>query len=183
MVKKERKKTELPVEEIVKKWEQGDTQKELSKEYEVSEAIINNRISEYYAKERKEKPKRQSKTNQRISLPIEEIVEKWEQGTTQKELSNEYGVSQYIICKRISEYCEEKGKKKPPQRKIKLPIEEIVKKWEQGITKKELSKEYGTSEICISERICEYYEEKRDNEKKFKVLKSSSVIVEYLKKD
>ena len=27
-----------------------------------------------------------------------------------------------------------------------------------------------------------YYEEKKDNEKKFKVLKSSAVIVEYLKK-
>ena len=35
------------------------------------------------------------------------------------------------------------------RKKIELPIEEIVKKWEQGVTQKELSKEYGVSEALI----------------------------------
>ena len=70
MLGRGRKKIELPIEEIVKKWEQGVTQKELSKEYGVSRVTINKRISEYYEKEEKGKPK------QRIELPIEEIVKK-----------------------------------------------------------------------------------------------------------
>ena len=68
----------------------------------------------------------------KIELPIEEIVKKWEQGVTQKELSKEYGVSEYIIRKRISEYYEKEEKEKPKQR-IELQIEEIVKRWKGGI--------------------------------------------------
>ena len=153
--KEEKKKTkqriELQIKEIVKRWEQGTTQKKLSKEYGVSRVTISKRISEYYEKEKKEKPK------QRIELQIEEIVKKWEQGITQEKLSKEYGVSEYIIRKRISEYYEKEEKEKPKQ-KIELPIEEIVKKWEQGVTQKELSKEYGVSRVTINKRISEYYE-------------------------
>ena len=175
---KPKKRIELPIEEIVKKWKQGVTQKELSKEYGVSEALIGRRISEYYEKEEKGKPK------QRIELPIEEIVKKWEQGVTQKELSKEYGVSGFTISKRISEYYEKEEKKKPKQR-IELPIEEIVKKWERGITQKELSKRYGVSKSTISKRISKYYQKKKrkkNEEKKAKILRNSSIIVEYLRK-
>ena len=182
-VKRGRKKIELPIEEIVKKWEQGVTQKELSKKYGGSQELISKRIIEYYEKEEKEKPKR--KTKQRIKLPVEEIVEKWEQGTTQKELSKEYGVSDDTVKKRISEYYEKEGKEKPKRktkRRINLPVDEIVKKWGQGITQKELSKEYGVSDATIKKRISEYYRKKENNEKKLRVLKSSSIIVEYLRK-
>ena len=171
----------LPIEEIVKKWEKGAIQKDLSKEYGASRYTINKKISEYYEKEGKEKPER------KVELPIEEIVEKWEKGVTQKELSKEYGVSVCIINNRITEYYAKEGKERPkrqskPKQRINLPIEEIVEKLEKGVMQKELSKEYGVPQRCISERICEYYEEKKDNEKKFKVLKSSVVIVEYLRK-
>ena len=175
---KPKKKIELPIEEIVKKWEQGVTQKELSKEYGVSRVTINKRISEYYEKEEKGKPK------QRIELPIEEIVKKWEQGTTQEKLSKEYGVSGFTISKRISEYYEKEEKEKPKQR-IELPIEEIVKKWERGITQKELSKRYGVSKSTINKRISKYYQKKKrkkNEEKKAKILRNSSIIVEYLRK-
>ena len=123
------------------------------------------------------------KGRKKINLPIKEILKKWEQGDTQEELSKEYGVSKSTINRKISEYYEKEEKEKPKRKvkqKISLPIEEVVEKWKQGYTQEELSKEYGVSEKTISESISEYYEEKRDNEKKFKVLKSSSVIVEYL---
>ena len=45
--------------------------------------------------------------------------------------------------------------KKKPKKRIELQIEEIVKKWEQGVTQKELSKEYGVSEALIGRRISE----------------------------
>ena len=176
---KPKRRVELPIEEIVEKWEKSATYEELSKEYGVSLSTIKYRISKYYEKEGKEKPKRQSK--QRINLPIEEIVKKWEKGAIQRDLSKEYGASRYTINKKISKYYEKEGKEKP-KRRVELPIEEIVEKLEKGVTQKELSKEYGVPQRCISERICEYYEEKKDNEKKFKVLKSSSIIVEYLRK-
>ncbi len=175
---KPKKRIELPIEEIVKKWEQGVTQKELSKEYGVSDVTISKRISEYYEKEEKKK------TKQRIELQIKEIVKKWEQGTTQEKLSKEYGVSGFTISKRISEYYEKEEKEKPKQR-IELPIEEIVKKWERGITQKELSKRYGVSKSTISKRISKYYQKKKrkkNEEKKAKILRNSSIIVEYLRK-
>ena len=53
------------------------------------------------------------------------------------------------------------------RKKIELPIEEIVKKWEQGVTQKELSKKYGGSQELISKRIIEYYE-KEEKEKSIK---------------
>ena len=184
-------KIELPIEKIVEKWKQGATQKELAKEYGVSTQTINNRISEYYEKEGKQKPKRKSKL--KIELPIDEIVEKWEQGNTLIELTKEYGVSYRTIRNRISEYYEKEGKQKTkPKRKLKpkkeLPIDEIVEKWEKGVTQRELTKEYGVSYRTIQSRISQYYDKNEDNEKikkdekKLKVMKSSSIIAEYLKK-
>ena len=120
----------------------------------------------------------------KIELPIEEIVKKWEQGVTQKELSKEYGVSEALIGRRISEYYEKEEKGKPKKR-IELPIEEIVKKWERGITQKELSKRYGVSKSTINKRISKYYQKKKrkkNEEKKAKILRNSSIIVEYLRK-
>ena len=71
------------------------------------------------------------------------------------------------------------------RKKIELPIEEIVKKWEQGVTQKELSKEYGVSDVTIRKRISKYYQKKKrkkNEEKKAKILRNSSIIVEYLRK-
>ena len=72
--------------------------------------------------------------------------------------------------------------------KIELPIDEIVEKWEKGVTQRELTKEYGVSYRTIQSRISQYYDKNEDNEKikkdekKLKVMKSSSIIAEYLKK-
>ena len=79
----------------------------------------------------------------------------------------------------------EKEKKEKPKQRIELPIEEIVKKWERGITQKELSKRYGVSKSTINKRISKYYQKKKrkkNEEKKAKILRNSSIIVEYLRK-
>jgi len=151
--KKKNIKIEIPIDEIVKKWKQGDTQRELAIEYGVSTNTINKRISEYY--EKIGKPKRR----QKIELPINEIIEKWKQGATQRELAKEYGVSVNTIGRRIAEYHKKIGKPNPKQKqKIDLPINEIVEKWEKGVTQRELTKEYGVSYRTIRNRISEYYE-------------------------
>ena len=137
--------------------------------------------------------------NPKIELPIEEIVEKWKQGTIQQELAKEYGVSKTTITKRIAEYYEKKGNKKTKpkiksKQKIELSIDEIVKKWKEGSTQTELAKEYGISLTTISSRISEYnrekeiktkllnYESAENNGKKLKIMRSSSIIAEYLRK-
>ncbi len=242
MSKKKNIKIEIPIDEIVKKWKQGDTQRELAIEYGVSTNTINKRISEYYEKIVKSKPKRKQKPKPkpRIELPIDEIVEKWKQGTTQTELAKEYSVSTNTIGRRIAEYHKKIGKPNPKQKqkldlpineivkkwkrgstktelaieygisyftinsriseyyekiekpkrrqKIELPINEIIEKWKQGATQRELAKEYGVSYRTIQSRISQYYDKNEDNEKikkdekKLKVMKSSSIIAEYLKK-
>ena len=184
---KRKTKIELPIDEIVEKWEKGVTQRELAKEYGVSVNTIGRRIAEYHKKIGKPRPR--PKPKPRMELPIDEIVEKWKQGSTIKELAKEYGVSQTTINKRISEYYENIGKSKPKRKtKIELPIDEIVEKWEKGVTQRELTKEYGVSYRTIQSRISQYYDKNEDNEKikkdekKLKVMKSSSIIAEYLKK-
>ena len=66
------------------------------------------------------------------------------------------------------------------------------KKWEQGVTQKELAKEYGVAQTTIDKRISEYnrkkeiktkllnYESVENNGKKLKIMRSSSIIAEYL---
>ena len=129
------------------------------------------------------------KKNIKIEIPIDEIVKKWKQGDTQRELAIEYGISYFTINSRISEYYEKIGKPRPrPKPRMELPIDEIVEKWEKGVTQRELTKEYGVSYRTIQSRISQYYDKNEDNEKikkdekKLKVMKSSSIIAEYLKK-
>ena len=164
MSKKKNIKIEIPIDEIVKKWEQGTIQTELAKEYGVSVTTINKRIAEYYEKIGKPKLK--------IKLPINEIARKWEQGSAKTKLAKEYDVSLYIINSSISEYYQREEKKIPKKElnpKIELPIDEIAKKWEQGATQRGLAKEYGVSSCTINKRISEYYEKIEKTNPKIKL--------------
>ena len=159
-----RNRIELPMEEIVLKWENGATQQELADEYGISRGTVITRIKEWYEKKEKIKPKTKRDGGQnKKELPMEEIVSKWENGATQQELADEYGITRRTINTRIKEWYEEKGKIKPRisgKNRIELPMEEIVSKWENGTTLKELVDEYGTSFETIRTRIKEWYEKK-----------------------
>lgn len=135
----------------------------------------------------KEKLERKLGPNPRIELPVREIVKEWEEGKTQKELGEKYGVSQTTIRIRIVEYYGKFGKKELERRpasklKVELPIEEIIKGYEEGNTYKELAEKYGVTESTISRRIDQYKEENKLKGESFKVLKSSGIIIEYLRK-
>ena len=113
------RKIELPVEEIVSKWENGATQQELADEYGTNPTTISARINEWYEKKGKIKPKRDTK--KKIELPIEEIVLKWKNGTTLMELADEYETSFTTIRIRIKEHVESSRSKVIKKRIVKKP--------------------------------------------------------------
>ena len=205
-------KIELPVEKIVKEWQAGATYDDLAKAYGVSVTTISDRIRRETGMTH---PKRTIKIpyKSKIQLPIEEIIKKWLQGESQKDLAAEYRVDPAIICKEIKKYYEKRGLEKPkPKRyrkkknyKKELPMLEIIKEYENGATYKALSEKYNASISTISKRIKQWYQEngkempvkkkkpqtelskeeppkKTDENKKTRILRSSTVILEHLKK-
>ena len=193
-------KKELPVEEIVKKYEAGISQAQLAKEYNVSDFAIRMRIAQYYQETGRERPEISSTKKE---VPIEEIVIKYESGMLQSQLAEEYNVSNTIINTRIAEYYQRTGRKRPPKacHRKKLPMEEIIKKYESGVSQGQLAKEYNVSQSVICLRISEYYYETgkekperkksgkkgtntytKDEGKKPKELRSTTIIIDYLKK-
>ena len=86
---------------------------------------------------------------EKVELPINEIIEKYESGVSQGQLAKEYNVSQSVICLRISEYYYETGKEKPERKK---------------------SGKKGTNTYT------------KDEGKKPKELRSTTIIIDYLKK-
>lgn len=193
-------KKELPVEEIVKKYEAGISQAQLAKKYNVSDFAIRMRIAQYYQETGRERPEISSTKKE---VPIEEIVIKYESGMLQSQLAEEYNVSNTIINTRIAEYYQRTGRKRPPKvcHRKKLPMEEIIKKYETGVSQVQLAEEYNVSQSVICLRISEYYyetgkekperkksETKETNSytqeegKKPKELRSTTIIIDYLKK-
>ena len=150
-------KVELPIDEIIEKYESGVSQARLAKEYNVSNGFIFKRISEYYQKTGKEKPRR---VYAKKELPGREIVKEYEAGISQAKLARKYNVSDFTIRMRMSQYCQETGREKPKGlcTKKDLPIEEIVIKYESGMLQSQLAKEYNVSSATISTRISEYYQ-------------------------
>lgn len=183
MLKKKYTPIELPIEEIAKKYEKGISTQKLATEYETSYFTIYSRLKRYYEEKGVEKPVIRKKST-KIELPIEEIVEKYEAKISVEDLATEYNVSRTTINVRLRQYYEEKQLKRPVIKecckKIELPIEEIVEKYEAGINEEDLATEYGVSCGLINKRLKEYYKSKGKIVPR--MLKSLTVIEEYLKK-
>ena len=154
------KKIELPINEIVSKYEKGITQRKIAEEYNVSKSTISKKITDYYEKIGKEKPKRDFRY---INLPVKEIITKYEKGSSLSVLMREYGVSNSTIINRMNDYYKKIGKQRPKVKteikyyKKELPIEEIIKKYEEGCTILKLSEQYNASSATIRNRITKYY--------------------------
>lgn len=191
--KKKKPRINIPIKKIIEDKKNGMTQREMEAKYGVSTNTIMIRLNEYYAEKGQENPHKKSLT-EKIELPVEEIAKKWGEGVKQKEIAQEYGVSGTTISKRVAEYCEKEGteiiekrkklkskkEKNKSSAKVKLPIEQIIQEREDGAELIELSEKYGLSESAIGQRINKYYEE--NNIPKSKILKTTMLVVEYLKK-
>ena len=171
----EEKEEEDKDQEIAEKWENGAKRRELADEYGVSESTISNIIRKYYNGKGKENPRKPKILSEE---EIKEIVEKWENGATRTALAEEYGVSEGTIYVRVQKYYEQSGEQNPRQHKTlsEEEIKEVVEQWEDGKTLKEIATSHGVSESMIDDKI------KKHNKTGAKVLKATTIIVEYLKK-
>ena len=119
----------------------------------------------------------------KIELPIEKIVEKFENGVHVKDIADEYTVSERTIYNRIDEYYEKDKKIKVLRKRVyqknKLPIEDIVEKYESGMSIIDISKEYGVGYELIVNRLKDYYKEQ--GKKMPKILKSLNILKKYLR--
>ena len=68
------------------------------------------------------------------------------------------------------------------RKKIELPLEEIVSKWENGATQMELADEYGTSFTTIRIRIKEHVDSSRSKVIKKRIVREPSIVIDYLKR-
>lgn len=155
------KRKELPMEEIIKKYEVGVGIKDIVKEYNVSDPIIRVRIQEYYLENNKAETNKKTTGTKRKELPIEEIIKQYETGVSTTTIAKEYNVSGFTITTRIKEYYEKTGREriKHKRKKRELPINEIIKQYEAGIEISVMIKEYNVSKTNIRKRIAEYYKE------------------------
>lgn len=160
-----RKQIELPIKEIVKKYEDGNSPLDISKDYNVGRTTILNRLNKYYQKEGRERPKVEyKKKDNKIELPMDKIIKEYEEKISTTDLAKEYGVSDATIRARIRRYYEEIGRSRIKNitgpKKKKISIDEIIKRYEKGIEIKEIAKEYNVVYSTIRTRVSDYYKNK-----------------------
>lgn len=174
---------EIPIEEIVLKYEQDISIEDIAKEYQTSISTINKRLNEYYERIGRRRPKQGHKKTKIAMISIKEVVLKYEHGTIMEELAREYQVSTSTISKMLVKHYEKNGKKRPIINgdSIKeIQIEKIILEYEKGTSFTDLAIKYGLGSSTISKRINDYYKEK--GKKTPRILRSKNVLEEYLRK-
>ena len=146
------RKVELPIQEIVEKYEDGVNIENIAKEYRVSCRNIYNRLKEYY--ERPEEKKSYKRDLKNIKLPIEEIVKKYENGINIENIAKECGASCYAIDSILQKYYKQNGKRVPRVLKSRKIIEGYLKR---GITMEEIRKIALRKDVVISQDIIDGY--------------------------
>ena len=174
LFKRGQRKRELPIEEIIMKYENGTSRENLAEEYKVSMHIINSRIAKYYRENGKKERE----------LPIEKIIQEYENGITQMQLADKYKRPQSTISKKIMEYYKLSGIEKPKHKvgpKTKdISMDDVIRKYENGISQAQLARDYDVNPITIGGRLDKYYQTK--GEKKPRILTNIKLIEEYIRK-
>lgn len=147
--KKGRKKLQIPIEDIIRRYEDGLSQEQIAEEYKVSQVYIWGRIEEYYTQTGREKPIKKS-GRKRKELPIDEIVEQYEDGISQIELAQKYETSNMIISARIKEYYKNLGKKTP--RILRTPSL-VINFLNRGLTIQQIMEVADSKDIIIPQHI------------------------------
>lgn len=119
-----------------------------------------------------------------IELPIDKIIQDYENGYTQMQLAHKYKRPQSTISTIIINYYKNTGKEKPIKKtgpKAKnIPMDDVIRKFENGITQAQLGRDYNLDAVTIGGRLDKYYQ--AQGEKKPRVLTNIKLIAEYMKK-
>lgn len=122
-------------------------------------------------------------------LPVKEIYEEYINGVSSKKLGEKYGCMHKTILKRVREYAAEHNLElkihESGAQLLKLPEEEIYKKYISGRTLEEIAKDYNCSGSCVKARLVEYCKEQgielkmRKSSKRFLDLPIEKIYEEY----
>lgn len=139
-------------EDMIKKYQEGKTIKELEKIYNCSEKLIRSRLREYGVV-----------LNKRIAwnrkeLPINEIIQDYQNGKNLKQIALKFNCSSIPVARilKANFIILRKGSKgRKPWNRKNLPMDEIVQKYQSGKTFNELGIEYGCNPGVIKKRLQE----------------------------
>jgi uncharacterized protein YjcR len=143
---------DLPIDEIVKEYTNGMTIQKLAKKYEVSSETIRQRLISKGIVRRK---LNNTITRSQIDLPIDQIIEDYNNGMTMEKLAEKYEVAESSIRLRLVQENVNIRHGGIYKRKYNLPIDQIIEEYNNGISLTELSKKYGASPDLIRIRLKE----------------------------
>ena len=143
-------KIELPMENIVKKYEEGICVEEIAKEYSVSIRTIYNRLEEYCKELKNVKSIKKTSQNFKVQIPLEDIVKKYEAGINLEKIAKEYEVSYFVISNRLKAYYEEKGREIP---KILKSLNIVKKYLRKGIKMEEIIEAAAKNNVIIPQEL------------------------------
>ena len=158
------KKIELPVDEIIKDYQLGMNTSDLAQKYGVSYNVIYTRLKKHGIK-----------VEYRRYLPMGEVIEDYKNGLSLADLTQKYKCSKATIYRRFEEYRVKVRSKGGSERKS-LPVEDIIKDYENGIPVRDLGAWHGVHHSTITSRIRESGVEVRNGKKEFPM---GEVIMDY----
>jgi intein-encoded DNA endonuclease-like protein len=136
----------LPINTIIKKYNEGINISEISKEYDCSYDTIRNRLEDNNVIMRS-----RSESNS-IDLPINIIIKKYNNGSTTIELGNIYDCSPGTIVNKLKEHNIEL-RSVSKSHTIKLPINIIIEEYKNGMSTYKLGKKYNCNPHTIRNRL------------------------------
>ena len=92
----------------------------------------------------------------KVNLPMDEVIEDYQSGMTLRKLSEWYGYDKSTIRRLLLKEGVGLRSKGGGVNRVDLPLEEIIKDYESGITTVELGKRHGVSDATIVNRLKEH---------------------------
>lgn len=184
-----RRKKNLPIEQIYKKYQSGISAVVLGREYKCSNNTIIRKLREYCEENNLEL----NIINLELDLPVEEMYNLYASGTSSTILAEKYNCSEVTIVNRIKKYCKQNKIEMPPapvkkkgNKKIASNVtgEEIYNLYLDGYTIGDIAKSKNLTKRTISEELYAYLEREGKNLKirsgrKRQELPSEKLYLEY----
>lgn len=136
---------------------------EIAKREDLSITTISKKIDEYYEKVGKKRPKFTG-GKKKVEIDIEKYIKMHEERKiTLRKIAEKENASVSVVERRIQEYYEKEGKKKPQFKAEykEIDVEQYIDEFEEGkITVKEISDKEKISVDRTKKQIKKYYEKK-----------------------
>ena len=152
----------ISIEGIMKRYNKGMTIPQIAKDFHT----IKNEIIRCLIADGGEQGKiivmKYYDTRKKVNVPMNEVVQKYNEGLSKQKIAEEYGVDIVTIERKIIEYrsiarLDSFGKKLRKRRDdIDSEIDQIVKLFKEGSTISQIAEKYACSEFAIRDRIEKY---------------------------